>query len=108
MKPLVILVTVFCVFESLEGVGWDDYWNDDYDETKNCKEEKTIAKLFSESPDYCAMQTKGKKRESPWKILKRFVPIGTKEMQWENCKKDLSAKLVKKCMPRSIKKVSKP
>ena len=61
MKHLVHPVIVFCVFVCLTGL--EDYWNDDFDETKNCKDEDVIAELFSNGSDYCARQIEGKKME---------------------------------------------
>ena len=57
MNYFLHLVVLFSVFMRLDGA--DDYWNDDYDETKNCKEEKTIEKLFSSRPDHCARESQG-------------------------------------------------
>ena len=57
MNYFLHLVVLLSVFMRLDGV--DDYWNDDYDETKNCKEQKIIEKLFSSNPDHCARESQG-------------------------------------------------
>ena len=39
----------------------DDYWNDDYDETRNCKEEETIETLIrAETPRCAEVQGRGR------------------------------------------------
>ena len=57
MKHIVHLVIVLCAFVCLDGL--EDYWNDDFDETKNCQDEEIIAELFSNGSDYCSRQIKG-------------------------------------------------
>jgi len=67
----------------------DDYWSDDFDTGKKCKGGETIKRLLGADPDsgHCAV-----------------VSVGTEKMRWEECKRNLAAKLVMLCIPRNIEK----
>ena len=71
MKYFSIFLLVHSVSVCLGGV--EDYWNDDYDATKNCKERETIERLFNSNPEKCAMGGKGKQSNKMKTFFKNLI-----------------------------------
>ena len=66
-----------------------DYWDDDFDETKNCQHQKLMDKL-KKDPDRCIHTSQG-----------------SDESQWEVCKRRLGNHLASSCVYSKIDNVSK-
>ena len=54
MKHLGVKCIYILIMFTFADCGVEDYWNDDYDETRNCKEENLIKELSKETPSRCA------------------------------------------------------
>ena len=66
----------------------DDYFSNNFDESKNCVQEDLMEKLGKDDEhERCAIKSQG-----------------SLEKQWEQCKSDLVAKLAQRCNPRKIVK----
>ena len=74
------------------GRGFEDYFSEDYDPSKNCAREEEMKKLWEErDPERCA----------------RASPLGSEKLQWEDCKRKMAKKLWLRCNPLNIAKENK-
>ena len=106
MKCLVLFLLPFII----QAKDDPDYWSDDFDEDKNCDREKEIMELRRETgPGRCASSSTGKtnlETRNYFVFLHILRPLGSKIMQWEDCKKKLAKLVVQTCSPLNILKES--
>ena len=98
-------------FKSLEfGANYNDvYFSDSFDEGKICKKESEIDKLMNEQDKdgnslNCAEKTKGKIFDSVSQAVQCSF-LGDKEVQLEECKAEITKKLINKCHPSEYNQV---
>ena len=98
------------IYISAINVNAQEYFHDDFDVAKNCKQLDLITKLKQE-PGRCSQRSKGK----ICTFINSFLFMdfindeshisGSDEENWVACKKDLYENLVSKCGSRGIKNV---
>ena len=83
---------------------------DDFDENKNCEKESKIQELrLQEGGERCSIMSRGELVPASlqfFSILKFSSSLGSEQVQWEGCLKQLSKNLIFKCMPRNVEKVN--
>ena len=89
-----LLMLLMSIFITFEGKLSSNYWSTDYDDTKNCKQEKMIIKLQKEKDEHGVMVRCASASGS-----------GDERERWEKCKKRLIDKLVDICDALNIVEV---
>ena len=81
-----------------------DYWDDNFDENKNCASEDEIPGLMNAGR--CAVRTRGETAAQGG--AGDSSGAGSDEVRWEECKRELTDKLQNTCAPMGVRKVSCP
>ena len=99
-------------YKSLEfGANYNDvYFSDSFDEGKICKKESEMDKLMNEQDKdgnslNCAEKTKGSIFDSISQAVQCSF-LGDKEVQLEECKTEITKKLISKCHPSEYNQVT--
>ena len=102
MKILLLLCLFLLVIkETQSDHGSDDYFSEAFDAQKNCQYKKLMKKLKKEKK--CAEVTRGCFFLFRFQLRSPF--LGTDAIQWEECKKIISNKIIKKCALTHVLKV---
>ena len=92
-KISILIHYILCVLFAVCNADNDDYFEEDFNENKNCKNEEEINKL--------------KKLQDPVRCVS--VSYGNdKSVQYEECKKLLTKRLVESCLGVDVAKVFPP
>ena len=94
LKEYIFIVTIYGVEGRKNSGDYDDYFSENFDPTKNCKEEKLIDKLMKEEHN-----------EFPIRCSK-VAGKGSDMDNWRQCKKNLIRKLRDMCNWRTILEVN--
>ena len=88
--------------------GSSDYFDANFDESKNCQNQDVIKEL--KKMKKCQVANAGKwalvQGETVWAFNNINASKGSDAQQWENCKTELSKMLVNKCSGTKILKVN--
>ena len=80
---------------------------DDFDVNKNCESEAKIKELkLQAGEERCTSKTRGELEELQLQCLSFSSLLGSDQVQWEGCLKQLSKNLIFKCMPRNVEQVN--
>ena len=86
------------------GQGDPDYWDEDFDENKNCAREEEMTKLQNETePRRCASAS-GSGNSYHFVVFVYFSFLESVIKDWEACKKKMAKQLVLSCNTRNIEK----
>ena len=96
--------TVIFLVHLTHGQRVPDYWDEDFDENKNCAREEEMTKLQNETePRRCASAS-GSGNSYFFVVFVYFSLLESVIKDWEACKKKMFKQLVLSCNFRNIEK----
>ena len=96
---------IWCLLSDIVFSQFSDYFSEDFDVNKNCKQQDLIQTLVKENKGRCAVIMSGNNLENKISNQHSVIYPGSDELQWEQCKMRLSKALTTKCHGLGIVKV---